>query len=246
MISMTSHDIQTGEEPADATAGSEEEASFVRKHVTRGTAAFAVGGLSLLRALRALGTNSRRAAFHGVLGAAGIALGAAQRRRSAGDGSAPTGLDEGETITFENQDDEEGGEMDEGGGMDEGEATGTSTDELSSSTPDEAREDDDISETAVANEPAEAAGPSSTDSVPEQTDSTEPEATPEDDPEVDEEVPGLEDKDERTTPGEKADTPEEEIAEETDENESGEEGAADAEGDDAADDRSGEDEDAED
>jgi|GEM_PF-3987220 len=219
MISMTSHDIQTGEEPADATAGSEEKASFVRKHVTRGTAAFAVGGLSLLRALRALGTNSRRAAFHGALGAAGIALGAAQRRRSSGDGSAPTGLNEGETITFEDEDDEEGG------GMDEGEATGTSTDELSSSTPDEAREDDDISEAAVANEPAEAAGPSSTDSVPEQTDSTEPEATPEDDPEVDEEAAGIEDKDERTTPGEKADTPEEEISEETGDGDPGEDEA---------------------
>jgi len=214
---MTSHDTRTGEEPADATRGSNGETSFVRKHVTSGTAAFAVGGLSLLRALRALGTNPRRAAFHGALGAAGIALGTAQRRRSGGDGSAPTGLDEGETITFENEDDEEGGTRDdqEDSGMDEGEATGTSTDELSSSTPDEAREDDDISEATVANEPAEATGPSSTDSVPEQTDSTEPEATPEDDPEVEEEAPSLEDKDERTTPGEKADTPEEEIAEET-------------------------------
>ncbi|WP_256393872.1 hypothetical protein [Natronoarchaeum rubrum] len=216
---MTSHDSQTGEEPADATTGSEEEASFVRKHVTGGTAAIAVGGLSLVRALRALGTNSRRAAFHGALGAAGIALGIAQRQRSDADGTSPTGLNEGETITFENQDDENGG------GMDEGEATGTSTDELSSSTPDEAREDDGISEAAVANEPAEAAGPSSTDSVPEQTDSTEPEATPEDDPEVDEEVASLEDKDERTTPGEKADTPEEEIAEETDDGDPGEDEA---------------------
>jgi len=226
MISMTSHDSQTGEEPADATTGSEEEASFVRKHVTGGTAAIAVGGLSLVRAIRALGTNSRRAAFHGALGAAGIALGIAQRRRSDADGTAPTGLNEGETITFENQDDENGG------GMDEGEATGTSTDELSSSTPDEAREDDDISEAAVANEPAEAAGPSSTDSVPEQTDSTEPEATPEDDPEVDEEVASLEDKDERTTPGEKADTPEEEIDEETGDGDSGEDEATTADDDD--------------
>ncbi|GAA0670087.1 hypothetical protein [Natronoarchaeum mannanilyticum] len=210
---MTSHDIQTGEEPADATTANEGEASFVRKHVASGTAAFAVGGLSLLRALRALGTNSRRAAFHGALGAAGIALGAAQRRRSGGDGSTATGLDEGETITFETEDDEMDDQED--GGMNEGEATGTSTDELSSSTPDEAREDDDISEAKVANEPSEATGPASTDSVPEQTDSTEPEATPEDDPEVAEEAPSLEDKDERTTPGEKADTPEEEIAEET-------------------------------
>jgi len=219
---MTSHDIQTDEDPADATTANEGDASFVRKHVTRGTAAFALGGLSLLRALRALGTNPRRAAFHGALGAAGIALGTAQRRRSGGDGTTPRGLDEGETITFENEDDEEGD------GMDEGEATGTTTDELSSSTPDEAREDDDISEAAAANEPAEAAGPSSTDSAPEQTDSTEPEATPEDDPEVEEEAPSLEDKDERTTPGEKADTPEEEIAEETGDGEPDEETTGDS------------------
>lgn len=207
---MTSHDIQTGDERTADPVASDGEASFLRKHVEGGTAAYAVGGLSLLRALRALRSNPRSAAFRGLLGAAAIALGSAQRRRRGDDGSASFGLDDGETITFGDEDNEAGG------GMDEGEATGTTTEELSSSTPDEAREDDDISEAKVANEQAEAVGPSSTDSVPEQTDSTEPEATPEDDPEVDEETPSIEGKDERTTPGEKADTPEEEIAEETD------------------------------
>ncbi|SNZ06505.1 hypothetical protein SAMN06269185_1193 [Natronoarchaeum philippinense] len=147
---MTDHDTQTGDGTTSGVDAPGNVASVLRERLADGSAAYAVGGVSLVRALKAVRSDRKRAAGHALLGTALIALGRAQRQRD-GDG---------------------------------GEPTGTTTEQLSSSTP-EHREDDELSETSVANEPAEATGPTTSDAVPEQTESTEPETTPEADPNID-------------------------------------------------------------
>lgn len=122
------------------------------------------GGALVARAVRS--GRRGRAVTQGVLGAGLIALGL--RQRLSRDGSPGT---EHDSIEFEDHD-----------GSPTGETT-TTEDLVQDPRMDEApdADSDDSSESATAAEPAEAAGPEPEQSLPTQTEATEPEESPEED-----------------------------------------------------------------
>ena len=166
---MSEHYSQTHDDADDTVAS--DESSFLATQFRSGTVAFAVAALAMLRALGAGRSRPGRTVIYTITAGLFVALGAVQRRQDgADDPQATSPIDDDEAVTTTESLDGSAG--DTGG-------TGITTEELSDPESPEDNTDADVSSTKVADEPAEAVGPSSEDAMPEQTgEGTEPDATP--------------------------------------------------------------------
>lgn len=170
-----------------------------------GTGATVAGGVLLARALRSMAGGGRRRTMQGLVGAALLGVGLRQRRSGRSSGGEKTVSDDAHAARERNdvlsQDEENprgvSGEADVETQTDPDEGRVTFTDEQDSEPQtkphleggdaedprldEEGQEEIDISEAAMADEASEAAGPTSQQAQPAQTEDTEPEPSPTED-----------------------------------------------------------------
>lgn len=187
---MSEHHSPThGDQPAYETL-SETDDSPLRPLLRSGIIPLAVGALSLIGALRSGRSHPIRTVFYTVAGSLLLGIGMVQRRQD------DAVVDLGSSISIGDDGDDDATTTTESTGdpAEKSITTGTTTEELSDPEPPEENTDADVSSTQIADEPAEAAGPSSEDAVPEQTDETMPDETQSEDvSEVDPEEFGSDD-----------------------------------------------------
>lgn len=142
--------------------------SRLSRYRSSGTLAMLAGGALLARAVRS-GRRSRTL-VQGLLGAALLTVGLRQRLSTDAESAPATGPRYTEATASEGTDEPAG-------------ETTTTEDLVRDPRQDEGRGADgvDVSEDAMAAEPAEATGPEPSQSQPTQTEDTEPEASPEED-----------------------------------------------------------------
>lgn len=174
---MSSQYSQTHE---DAENTENADASFLKTQFQTGRVAYAVAALSLLRVLRSGRSRPTRTVIYTITASLFVALGTIQRRQHR-EGTSGNG-DHGSSIEIDHPErvDDEAATTTESLDKTAAEqgSSDVRTEELSDPEPPEEETDADVSPTKVADEPAEAVGPSSEDAVPEQTEGTEPEPTP--------------------------------------------------------------------